>query len=271
MPMSYNSKKMIYEFGYPYINEFVKVHLKNSAWNETQLHLLVETFVNFIDVTTETFMRHGYIGSAIWIFEQLRKINAYTQQKGFHIFGEEDAVLNEIERPLLDYRILSGRSEFQPKWIRDFRDGLSLPHLLCLGKFYALNIKKLGGKDSPILEQKEQAFNIFNEILTDAIDTLKHSKEYKEAKEKGHLYYDLEANIPPDKRDPITSRLPKDKPKTDKDATTTENPSSYFHRTLRSNIHSKRKHTDASIRETQRVPKKPHKAVSSYNTISKPS
>jgi hypothetical protein len=55
------AEKTFHSFGYDYINEYieqyqknyVEQHTKSSAWNEIQVTIIVETFVNFIDRYTE--------------------------------------------------------------------------------------------------------------------------------------------------------------------------------------------------------------------------
>jgi hypothetical protein len=190
--MKYDGNKEVYEFGDPFIENFIQ-EVKDSAWNPTQLQLMVETFVNFIDTATNSFMSNGHIGSAVQIFRQLRKVNNYVKEKEHAIFGENDPVLDELQKDLLDSRVLMSKSRFQPQWIRDLHTALTMPHKLCLGWFNEAGLQRLqdGGYSQ---NQRIEAHTIFAKILTLAIETLVQSEAYREAEENGHLYYNLEAN-----------------------------------------------------------------------------
>lgn len=181
--------------GYQYTEDFVSQHQIHGGWNNAQLNLIVETVVNFIDTYAGTFTKNGYPGTAVWIFEELCKINRYVRENGYK---EGDRRFKEVAKSLLDYNSHMRDRKQQPQWISNhgFTSLITKPYKLATGFFYELELQQLhkdGYYFSP--EKTQQAHDVLDEILKIAIERIKNTPTYQQAEKKGHLFYDPQSAI----------------------------------------------------------------------------
>jgi hypothetical protein len=194
------AEKTFHSFGYDYINEYieqyqknyVKQHKKNSAWNETQLNLIVETFVNFIDCYTEEFLKAGFPLDPVWVFERLRVINAHVQE---HNFSWDDQRLKGLEEPIFQFKKFANYSDKRliPFGVLNL---ISKPHQLMLRWFYMLDLPRFDKETATSgewLQRQEQQgkemHTIADELLLAAINRIKDTDAYQQAARSGKRYY----------------------------------------------------------------------------------
>ena len=195
MTMHYNTEKKTYEYGQTFIELFVESRQATSQWNRTQLHIITETMINAIDTIVEGFMSRGYPGTAVWMLEQLNAINAYVVKHGC-LYLEESEVYKAIRQPICEIRHAMCYLRGAPEWLSDINHALSYPIILCKEQLWDFNLQNLQ-KDFVFNKQKRQEVHaIIETLLTTAITTLKQSSAYREAKQKGHLYFKFFDVIP---------------------------------------------------------------------------
>ena len=195
MRMRYNKDKKTFEFGYEFIDAYVTRHFNSSGWNETQLKLIVETLVNVIDTVTEKMMQNNCIGTAVWVLEQLFKLNDYMKDKIYQVELRDHPDFMKVHRPLVNFRRLIYNYQYQPRWLADLSPLLTQPQLLCVGKFFELGLEPLQ-KGIITSEQHVEEHAIVAEVLAIAIERLKQSKAYQKAEREGRLYYPVRRNLP---------------------------------------------------------------------------
>lgn len=197
MKIHRDQETVFYQYGDEYIYEFTKSNKKKDSWNETQLQLIVETMVNFIDLYTEVFAKQGYPGEPVWVFEQLSNLNTYVKT---HDFKQDDPKLKEIEASLFKYIFFlkdCRNNKNCPEWFlkHNLVKIIEKPHQLVIGWFTKLGLEKLHASEfyfSPA--QKQQAHEIIDQLLTTAVTTIKQSPQYEQAAAQGHLRY-IEATL----------------------------------------------------------------------------
>jgi len=187
-------------YGGEYIKTFINTYQqhcletpsKKSLFNETQLHLMIETLINFVDIVAQSFMTRGYPGDPIWIFECLLAISKCTNQDG-HDRTEE--ITKSISKPFFEYLRKLGNHSNQPQWVADLRKTISMPHQICAGYLNSLDLGLNRLQRGPITKkQRQEAHQIIDNLLTRAIEVIKQTNVYEEASKKNQLRYNLEAN-----------------------------------------------------------------------------
>jgi hypothetical protein len=199
MKLLNEKEKAFCQFGDEYIETYVTQHLKKDSWNETQLHLIVETMVYFIDTYTETFMKQGYPGDAVWIFEELCKINDYVKKNGIDF---DDPEFKKIEDPLFKHHRLMEDGSKHPQWLSNyyFTESILNPYNLIIHNYAKFKLEKLQTEWYASCAQKQHAHEVIHDLLATAITSIKETAVYKNAEASGHLRYDLDkpASIPKD-------------------------------------------------------------------------
>ena len=191
----YNTEKKTYEYGQASVESFVESKQATSQWNRTQLHIIAETMINAIDTIIESFMSRGYPGTAVWLLEQLNAMNTYIVKHDW-LFLKENKVYKTLYRPMCEAREAMRYLAGAPEWLSDVNHVLSYPLILSEQHLWSFNLQNLQ-KDLFFNEQQRQEINeIIETLLITAITTLKQSSAYREAKQKGHLYFKFSDAIP---------------------------------------------------------------------------
>lgn len=177
------------EFGYEYIEDYVEKHVIPDSWNKIQLYIITETLVNFIDNYTEKFMKKGFPGDPVWVFERMIAINQRIQQYGDR---GEDTELQELKKPLDEFRKLM-RDPRQHILTTDVADLINRPIQFIKHWFEKLSLLRHG--DCFDATHIQQAHIIVNDLLTTAIYSIKKTDAYRQAAADGKLYYDLTAHL----------------------------------------------------------------------------
>jgi hypothetical protein len=209
MQVQKEGEKTFCSFGYDYISDYIGQRKKGSAWNETQLHIIVETLVNFIDCYTEGFMKASFPADPVWVFEQLLAVNAHIQKHGYA--GGGDLQLKKLEEPLFQFRNFM---KDQEQWLvhLDIINTISKPHQLIIEWFDELDLPRYNKKIFTAEErqkqreqQREETHAIVSDLLLTAINSIKKTDAYQQAVASGKLYYKPEAGTPPKDAKPSQS------------------------------------------------------------------
>jgi hypothetical protein len=193
------AEKTFQPFGYDYINDYAEQRKKNSAWNETQLTLIVETLVNFIDCYTEEFLKAGFPLDPVWVFEQMLMINTHIRKHGY---AGNDSQLKKLEGSI--FQFCSFMKDRRP-WLVPLSviNVISKPHQLMREWFDELDLPRYSKKPSTDEEwqkqqrqQREETHAIISDLLLTAINSIKKTNAYQQAVASGKLYYKSEAGTP---------------------------------------------------------------------------
>jgi hypothetical protein len=200
-------EKTFHSFGYGYINEYVeqypknyvKQYKENSAWNETQLNLIVETFVNFIDCYTEEFLKAGFPLDPVWVFEKLLVLNTHIQEHGF---SRGDPRVKELEKPIFQFQKFTK----ERRLIRFTTiELISVPHQFIREEwFFSVDLDRFDNNaatDEEWLKMRKQQIKelhtVVSELLSTAINRIKETDIYQQATTSGKWHYQPEATTSP--------------------------------------------------------------------------
>lgn len=182
------------EFGDDFIDKYVEQHETDSAWNNTQRYLMVQTLVHFVDAYTEAFMKAGFPGDAVWTFEQLYKVNSYIQQHGTE--GNYSAI-KQLEAPLLEFRIQLSDPKQPSKPVRpSIINFIAKPHQLILEWYRELGLVAINKMGYYFTEQQHKEMHMLvGDLLQLAINSIKQTDVYKQAVVAGTLHNKLTAHL----------------------------------------------------------------------------
>ncbi len=177
-------------FAEGYIEKFISEYkTRGSTFNYDQLYVIVETMVNFSNAYAETFMKQGYAGDVVWIFQQLGVINDYVKEHG------RDTICSEkIEKPLCDFRLFlnSYHSQSPPRLICDyaFVSSITKPHQMARGEINQLKLHRFNPTGYYFIpEQMSEFHTLIGIVLSAAIDYVKKTEHYAQTLKGQHLYY----------------------------------------------------------------------------------
>ena len=174
--LTYHESLELFEISRETYENYIQERLKRSRhWNETQLMIIVETLVNFMNTVFEIY-RH-YPGNIVELFTKLAVTNAAKQDvdKKF-IKGIADIRLDDYPAP-----------------IQYIATEITKPYQICIGDLLFIRLNKgLQKYYFYTKEQMDDLHEIAGDLLNTAIDELKRSQAYFKAKNENSLYYDLE-------------------------------------------------------------------------------
>lgn len=168
------------------INIIANKYKERGLLNETQITVVIETMVNFIDTISESFIKAEYPGDPVWILGELEKINQYSRN---HALDHKKEGVKLIEKDLLSYLHKVRDYKNQPDWLLKITSDFYIPHQLCVGYFSILKLEKLQKCPVLMIKQWEEIHNIMSDTLNKAIQNIKKLNVYLEAQKNGHLYY----------------------------------------------------------------------------------
>ena len=174
--LTYHEHLALFEITRETYENYIQERLKQSHhWNETQLMIIVETLVNFMNTVFEVY-RH-YPGNSVELFTKLATVNAAR---------------HDIDKKFIK-EIADIRLGDYPAPIKYIIREITAPYQLCVGDLLFIRLNR--GLQKHCFYTKEQMndlHEIAGDLLNTAIDELKRSKAYLKAEQEGSLYYDLE-------------------------------------------------------------------------------
>lgn len=171
--LTYDVKSNTFQFNQNTCKDYIAQKLERSKlWNETQLTLIIDTMVNFLDTVLEVFKNR--LGSGIQVFQSLAKI---VDQK------------QDVDKVFLKKMIEWRKST---AWVGLDKIGYNIakPYQICLGDLSRLTLERLQERKYITQEQKEDAQAIATQLLDRAIKQIQDSDIYKAASKEGNLYFD---------------------------------------------------------------------------------
>lgn len=156
------------------VASFIASHSKKSAWNETQLQLIVECITNAINSIAEVY--YNFPGSAIYFLNLLRENNKYE--------GKNESIKDR----LADYSFKMGYVDGVPELFHASETSFIL-HQISINRLSSLKLEQLQEKLIISDLQFTEARQILDYFLQQAINLLKKAPHYKKAKQDNHLYY----------------------------------------------------------------------------------
>ena len=174
--LTYHEHVELFEITRETYENYIQERLKRSGhWNETQLMIIVETLVNFMNTAFEIY--RNYPDNIVELFTKLATVNAARQ---------------DIDKKFLK-EIIDIHSGDYPDPIDYIVTEITKPYQICVGDLLFIELAR--GLQKYCFYTKEQMndlHEIAGDLLNTAIDELKRSKAYLKAEQEGSLYYDLE-------------------------------------------------------------------------------
>jgi len=171
--LEYDKQNEVFEITEAAYEEFISQQLQhNLCWNETQLQIIVQTLVNFLNTVFEVYKY--YPGNMLDLIQKLAAINQMKQDPN-------KAFLREM---------LALRQQLPLEPLKDLIDNdIAKPYQLCIGNLDAFKLNKLQTNYVYTQEQFNALQQIISDILNAVITDIRSSRVYQEAKSKEHLFY----------------------------------------------------------------------------------
>jgi hypothetical protein len=173
--LQYNESQDVFELPTDTYREFIQQKLKdnNQLWNETQLEIIVGTMADFMNSLFEKYKT--YPGGSVELLQKMADINAIGVDMNKEFLRE----------------IIAMRKNSYPKFINEIAHQITKPYQICIKEFTYLGLNKLQQHYHITDAQKNALKKIIDELLNDAIKTIRASSQYQKAVDEGQLYYDV--------------------------------------------------------------------------------